>query len=210
MASGRPASYIAFVGVDLDRRTVLFDTAGIELAFAKLSGGEREIAFIVGQIERFHLRRGLLLIDEPELHLNPDLLRNWLTFLRDTIEDGQVWAATHALEAAEVAGPDSSFVLERDPETRTVTSASSLRTRPVLSALATAVGAPAFSLYRRRFVYVEGDRETGERERFFRICGGMKVNRFIEGGSARTSWFADWRTSNAWRRRPMSSCAWVE
>jgi hypothetical protein len=53
-----------------------------------------------------------------------------------------------------------------------------------LSALATAVGAPAFSLYRRRFVYIEGDRETGERERFFRICGAVEVNRFIEGGSA--------------------------
>lgn len=176
--------HLAFVGVDLDRRTVLFDTAGVELEFARLSGGEREIAFIVGQIERFHLKRGLLLIDEPELHLNPDLLRNWLTFLRDTIEDGQVWAATHALEAAEVAGRDSSFVLEREPESRTVTRAVSLRARPVLSALATAVGAPAFSLYRRRFVYIEGDRETGERERFFRICGAMEVNRFIEGGSA--------------------------
>src|SRR5205807_2169742 len=105
-------------------------------------------------------------------------------FLRDMIEGGQVWAATHALEAAEVAGRDSTFVLEREAETRRVARATSLSSRPVLSALATAVGAPAFSLYRRRFVYIEGDRQTGERERFFRICGNSDLNRFVEGGSA--------------------------
>jgi predicted ATPase len=58
----------------------VFDSSGVHLPFAELSDGEREIAFLVGQIERFKLRRGLLPIDEPELHLNPDLLRTWLQF----------------------------------------------------------------------------------------------------------------------------------
>ena len=115
--------HLRFVGVESSgqRRTPLFDSAGLELPFSRLSGGEREIAFLVGQIERFQLRRGLLLIDEPELHLNPDLLRNWLAFLRDTVKQGQVWIATHSLEAVEVAGPTSTFVFERDPGSRTVT-----------------------------------------------------------------------------------------
>ncbi len=110
--------HLHFVGVEStgQRRTPLFDSAGLELAFSRLSGGEREIAFLIGQIERFRLQRGLLLIDEPELHLNPDLLRTWLAFLRDTVEEGQVWIATHSLEAVEVAGPTSTFVFERDPE----------------------------------------------------------------------------------------------
>lgn len=182
---GKVLPHLRFVGVEStgQRRTPLFDTAGLELAFSRLSGGEREIAFLIGQIERFRLQRGLLLIDEPELHLNPDLLRTWLAFLRDTVQEGQVWIATHSLEAVEVAGPTSTFVFERDPESRTVTAPSRLAGRPVLSALSAAVGSPAFALNRLRFVYVEGDRQSRERERFYAVCGEPDVNRFLEGGS---------------------------
>jgi predicted ATPase len=177
--------HLRFVGVESggQRRTPLFDSAGLELPFHRLSGGEREIAFLIGQIERFRLRRGLLFIDEPELHLNPDLLRNWLAFLRDTVSEGQVWIATHSLEAVEVAGPSSTFVFERDPQSRTVTAPRRLEGRPVLSALAAAVGSPAFAISRLRFVYIEGDRQSRERERFYAVCGGSNDNRFLEGGS---------------------------
>jgi predicted ATPase len=177
--------HLRFVGVEssAQQRTPLFDSAGMNLAFSRLSGGEREIAFLVGQIERFQLRRGLLLIDEPELHLNPDLLRNWLAFLRDTVKNGQVWIATHSLEAVEVAGPSSTFVFERDPGSRTVTNPTLLEGRPVLSALSAAVGSPAFAISRLRFVYVEGDRQSRERERFFTLSGDQDTNRFLEGGS---------------------------
>ncbi|MEN2512771.1 AAA family ATPase, partial [Gordonia polyisoprenivorans] len=166
-------------------RTPIFDSAGIELAFSHLSGGEREVAFILGQIDRFRLRRGLLLIDEPELHLNPDLLRRWLAYLRDTIVSGQVWIATHSLEAVEVAGPSATFVFERNPETRLVTAPKLLSGRPVLSALSAAVGSPAFALGKLRFIYIEGDRQTRERERFYAVCGDETTNRFLEGGGCR-------------------------
>lgn len=177
--------HLRFVGVETQSptRTLLFDTSGVELPFSKLSGGERELAFLIGQVERFQLRRGLLLIDEPELHLNPDLLRIWLAFLRDTVEEGQVWIATHSLEAVEVAGQPATFVMERTGDTRIVERVSTLENRPVMSALSAAVGAPAFSIAQLRFVLVEGARETQERERFYRICGEPTVNRFLEGGS---------------------------
>jgi ABC-type lipoprotein export system ATPase subunit len=177
--------HLTFVGADTERMTLLFDTAGVRLRFSHLSGGEREIAFLVGQIERFQLRRGFLLVDEPELHLNPDLVRAWVTFLRDTVQDGQVWIATHSLEAAEVAGRDATLVMERDRDTRLVRSVTPLRDRPVLATLAGALGSPAFSLSQLRFVFVEGDRETNERERFHKLCGGPEKNRFMEAGNGR-------------------------
>ena len=177
--------HLHFVGVESTghRRTPIFDSAGLELSFSKLSGGEREISFLIGQIDRFKLQRGLLLIDEPELHLNPDLLRNWLAFIRDTVTDGQIWIATHSLEAVEVAGPTATFVFERDRDDRIVRAPSTLAGRPVLSALSAAVGSPAFAIGRLRFVYVEGDRQSRERERFFAVCGEADQNRFLEGGS---------------------------
>ena len=93
--------HIIFTGVDTRKKTLLFDTTGLELSFDQLSGGEREIAFLIGQIDRFGLRNGLFLLDEPELHLNSDLVRSWVAYLTSTVETGQIWLATHSLEAGE-------------------------------------------------------------------------------------------------------------
>ncbi|MBI1177554.1 AAA family ATPase [bacterium] len=177
--------HLQFEGVDQQHQTILFDTAAGPLNYNQLSGGEREIAFLIGQIERFQLRRGLLLVDEPELHLNSDLIRIWISFLRDTVEDGQTWIATHSLEAVEVAGRISTFVLERSETRRVVDCASSLENRPILNILAGALGSPAFSLTRLRFVFVEGDRGRDERERFHKLCQNAPENRFMEGGGCK-------------------------
>lgn len=179
----RVLPHLIFVGADTEGRTIRFDSSGEDVAFASLSGGEREIAFLIGQIDRFQLRRGLFLLDEPELHLNADLLRTWVTFLRDSVENGQVWIATHALEAVEVAGPEATFVLERAENRHGATAAFALVERPAFSALATAVGAPAFTLANRHFVYIEGDGQGREQERFYQVCGEPTINRFLEVGS---------------------------
>jgi len=176
--------HLHFSTVDISRFMPLFDSSGTELKFSSLSGGEREIAFLIGQIHRFQLKRGLLLVDEPELHLNPDLVRRWISFLRDSIEDGQVWIATHSLEAVEAAGAEASFLFERDSTSREVGAVSQLSTRPVVLALSGALGTPAFSPARERYVFVEGERRLAERERFYRLCGTEGV-RFIEGGGCR-------------------------
>jgi predicted ATPase len=176
--------HLQFLGIESSgpRRTVRFDSAGVELSFSQLSGGEREIAFLIGQIDRFRLQHGLMLVDEPELHLNPDLLRIWLAFLRDTVLDGQVWFATHSLEAVEIAGPESTFVFERDQDVRLVSNPRILSGRPILSVLSAAIGSPAFSLSKLLFVLIEGDRHSRERERFYAVCGAPERNRFLESG----------------------------
>lgn len=175
--------HIIFTGVDTRKKTLLFDTTGLELSFDQLSGGEREIAFLIGQIDRFGLRNGLFLLDEPELHLNSDLVRSWVAYLTSTVETGQIWLATHSLEAVEAAGKQATFVLERDFETRKVDTAARLDTRPVLSALSRAVGTPAFSISQLRFAFIEGEESLGERERFRRLAGSPQAVRFMECGS---------------------------
>lgn len=175
--------HLLFAGADQERKAVIFDTSGMELRFDQLSGGEREIAFLIGQIDRFGLRNGIFLLDEPELHLNPDLVRAWVTYLGNTVATGQVWLATHSLEAVEAAGLNATVLLERDPETKLVDRVGSLADRPVLSALSRAVGTPAFSITGLRFVFIEGEEAIGERERYRRITGLGADTRFIECGS---------------------------
>ncbi|MEX0596056.1 MAG: AAA family ATPase, partial [Candidatus Paceibacterota bacterium] len=96
--------HLEFSGIDDNENTISFDSSGTSLKFWQLSSGEKEISFLVGQIERFQLRKGIFLLDEPELHLNSDLVRLWVSYLQNTIDEGQVWLATHSLEAVEVAG----------------------------------------------------------------------------------------------------------
>lgn len=175
--------HLVFTGVDSKKRALLFDTTGMELSFYHLSGGEREIAFLIGQIDRFQLKNGLFLLDEPELHLNADLIRNWVGYLTGTVETGQIWLATHSLEAVEAAGQHATFVLERNEETKKVASLARLDTRPILSALSRAVGTPAFSLSTLRFLFVEGEESVGERERFRKLSGMPQDVRFMECGS---------------------------
>lgn len=175
--------HVVFTGVNSKTRSLQFDTTGLELSFDQLSGGEREIAFLIGQIDRFGLRQGLFLLDEPELHLNSDLIRTWVSYLTGTVETGQIWLATHSLEAVEAAGQQATFVLERNQETRKVDNLARLDTRPVLSALSRAVGTPAFSISQLRFVFVEGEESVGERERFRNLAGLPQNLRFMECGS---------------------------
>ena len=175
--------HLDFTGVDTRKRTLLFDTTGLELGFDQLSGGEREIAFLIGQIERFGLRQGLFLLDEPELHLNADLIRRWVKYLLSTVREGQIWVATHSLEAVEAADQETTFVLERNEKTRKIDKADRLDRRPLLATLARALGTPAFSIAKLRFVFVEGEERLGERERFRSLIGAGDETRFIEGGS---------------------------
>lgn len=175
--------HVVFAGIDSKGRRILFNTTGLELSFDQLSGGEREIAFLIGQIDRFGLRQGLFLLDEPELHLNADLIRLWVGYLTSTVETGQIWLATHSLEAVEAAGQQATFVLERNETTRKVDSLARLDQRPVLSALSRAVGTPAFSISKLLFVFVEGEEGVGERERFRKLAGLPQEVRFMECGS---------------------------
>ncbi|MDP4533705.1 AAA family ATPase [Marinobacter salarius] len=180
--------HLKFLGVDTKDKTLIFDSTGTTLSFNQLSGGEREIAFVVGQIERFELSNGILTIDEPELHLNPEMVRAWISYLRDTVEDGQTWIATHSMEAVEAAGLECTFVIERDQLTKQVSQVVSLDNQPALSILSSAIGSPAFSLSKKSFIFIEGDRQGVERDKFYRLYSTIKPSvdiRFMEGGGCK-------------------------
>jgi hypothetical protein len=53
----------------------------------------------------------------------------------------------------------------------------------VLQVLSAAIGAPGFSLNNLRFVFVEGERSTNERERFQKLVDAPQTSRFMEAGN---------------------------
>lgn len=175
--------HLRFRGIDRGNTELRFSSHGTPLRFAQLSGGEQEIAFLIGQIIRFDMDRGLILLDEPELHLNPDLIRRWVTYLGETLSEGQVWLSTHSLEAAEATGKQSTFLLQREAGRGPVTDAISFEEEPVVPSLAKALGYPAFSLRNTCFVYIEGGNSGRERDRFDSLTPEIGKTKYIEAGN---------------------------
>lgn len=176
--------HILVKGVDSDFQGLVIRSGNVDIDFQRLSGGEREVLFLCGQIHRLRLTRGILLIDEPELHLNPDLLRDFLTMVRQTAGEGQLWLATHSYEAIEAAGQSSTFVMEssRDQDT-TLTS---LRDQPVVKTLSSVLGRVGFGLSNTSFVIVEGSKDSiRERQRYAELVGRHEELRFVDIGEAK-------------------------
>ena len=165
------------------KRTLLFDTTGLELTFDQLSGGEREIAR-KGRLTASDCGMVSFLLDEPELHLNADLIRAWIAYLTGTFATGQIWLATHSLEAVEAAGQKATFVLERN-EANTIRS----------TVLRVSIRAQSSRLYHARLA-----------RPLFQFCNFClflwKVKRVLESESVSVSLLACHRTSALWNVAP--------
>jgi predicted ATPase len=65
----------------------------------ELSSGEKEVLFGYVRLRNQAPKNSIILIDEPELHLNPDLAKNLPEFYRKTIGEelnNQMWLVTHS------------------------------------------------------------------------------------------------------------------
>lgn len=71
--------------------------------FQQLSGGEREVIYLLTLAELHSIKNGILIIDEPELHLHPLLLRRMLAVISERNPSLQLLISSHSYEAAEAA-----------------------------------------------------------------------------------------------------------
>jgi len=115
---------VEFVGIDKERRQLRFKTADGVLPLAALSDGYQAMAAWCGDLlfritETFKDRkdplkaRGLLLVDELDLHLHPTWQRRLVLFLKETFPNLQVIASTHSPLTVHQAGEGELFVLRR-------------------------------------------------------------------------------------------------
>jgi len=70
--------------------------AGIEHGLDELSSGEQSVLGLMFYVRRLSSAGGLLLIDEPELHLHPSLQPTLLQALDDVADRAQIWIVTHS------------------------------------------------------------------------------------------------------------------
>ncbi|MCL4198118.1 MAG: AAA family ATPase [Phycisphaerales bacterium] len=87
---------------------------GDRVPFHDLSSGEKEVFFILSFFLRNDVRDAVIVLDEPELHLHPELGRLLIRTMQEIRPGNQIWVATHSGEIIDEAGRDRLFFLHKD------------------------------------------------------------------------------------------------
>lgn len=114
-----------FHSIDKDKKQVLFQTADGILPLEQLSDGYQNMAAWIGDLlfrvtETFKdykkplQARGLLLIDEVDLHLHPKWQRKLIDFISQKLPNFQVVATTHSPLTAQQADEGELYALRRN------------------------------------------------------------------------------------------------
>ncbi|GAA4509231.1 hypothetical protein GCM10023172_42430 [Hymenobacter ginsengisoli] len=117
---------ISFHSIDKRQKQVMFETSDGLVPLENLSDGYQNMAAWIGDLlfrvtETFrdHRRplhaRGLLLLDEIDLHLHPKWQRLLYDFISTKLPNFQVVATTHSALTAQQAGEGELFALRRNP-----------------------------------------------------------------------------------------------
>lgn len=123
--------------------------AGVEHDLDGLSSGEKEILYGYLRIYRSEPLYSIILIDEPELHLNPRLIRELPEFYQKYLGEGlenQIWLITHSDALIhEVVGKPKFSIFHMLPSGREATGVSQLRPlQDVEAILADLIGFAAY------------------------------------------------------------------
>lgn len=120
---------ISFHSIDKRQKQVLFETSDGLVPLEQLSDGYQNMAAWIGDLlyrvtETFHDRRqplsarGLLLLDEIDLHLHPKWQRLLYDFISAKLPHFQVVATTHSALTAQQADEGELFALRRNARQR--------------------------------------------------------------------------------------------
>ena len=116
---------VTFSHIDREKKQLIFQTPDGEIPLNQLSDGYQNVAAWVGDLmyrinETFRdfkdplIARGLLLIDEIDLHLHPRWQRQLHTFLKKRLPNFQVIVTTHSPLTAQQANEFELYALRRE------------------------------------------------------------------------------------------------
>lgn len=154
---------------DLDEETFALNVRlpnGVIIPFHDLSSGEKEVFFILSFFLRMNIRSSIIVIDEPELHLHPELARRFLRLLRTIRPGNQIWCATQSAELVDEAGRDRTFYLHRAPDCSHMECKPATSEEAHIGLLRDIFGYSGYVGIAGKIVFIEGIESSADRKAF--------------------------------------------
>ena len=159
--------------------------SGEVVPFQDLSSGEKEVFFILSFFLRHDVSNAVIVIDEPELHLHPELARLLVRTMQSIKPGNQVWLATHNPEIIDEAGRDRVSYVARDPETFKATVIKGTEEVEALRVMKDMFGFSGYIGIAKRMVFLEGENSSSDRKVFSSVFPDYGSNlRFIPANSS--------------------------
>lgn len=164
-------SFVDATAEDLSLKVRL--PTGDILPFEDLSSGEKEVFFILSFFLRNDISDSIIIIDEPELHLHPELARKLLHSLRTIKPQNQVWCATHSAELIDEAGREKTFFLRASPDRMRAECIPATEEGSEVQVLRDLFGYGGYVGISRKVVFSEGRESSADRRTFSNIIPGL-------------------------------------
>lgn len=153
------------VRIDTAPFQYIIETPRGEIDIDDLSSGEKEILNIFIRFYQLKPRGSVILFDEADAHLHPDLERRYLEVLRKLAEHNQVWLTTHSPEMMIGAGAESLYTIMKQPPSSDGNQFVRVSENETLhETLSEVMGSRGLVSFNQRIVFIEGEESSADRE----------------------------------------------
>lgn len=164
----------------------LISTPRGDIDIDDLSSGEREILNMIIRFHQLKPKGAIILLDEADVHLHPDLERRYLEALRRLGKGNQLFLTTHSPEMMIAAGTDSLYTLLKQPPAnggnQLVRVTKSEELHNVLSEI---MGSRGIISINQCIVFIEGEETSLDREVYEKLYPPSEYNiSFVPAGNS--------------------------
>jgi predicted ATPase len=159
-----------------------------EIDIDDMSSGEKEILNIFIRFHQLKPHGAVILFDEADAHLHPDLERRYLEELRELSRGNQLILTTHSPEMMIAAGSDALFTILKEPQasgkSQLLRVTENEHLYDVLSEL---MGSRGIVSFNQRIVFIEGENASADRAIYEAYYPPSKYNvSFVPAGDSST------------------------
>lgn len=181
-------SPMKFKDVFIDRSPFQFAISTLlgDIDIDDLSSGEKEILNIFIRFHQLKPKGAVILFDEADAHLHPDLDRRYLHVIKRLGEGNQIILTTHSPEMMMAAGTESLYTILKEAlpnngnQLIRVTEEESLH-----NALSELMGSRGIISINQRIIFIEGQEASSDREIFEALYPPSEYNvSFIPAGNS--------------------------
>ncbi|MFQ5469730.1 MAG: AAA family ATPase [Gammaproteobacteria bacterium] len=160
-------SFVDATAEELSLRVKL--PAGNVIPFQDMSSGEKEVFFILSFFIRNDISDSVIVIDEPELHLHPELARKLIQLMRTIKPQNQIWCATHSAELVDEAGRERTFFLKQSDDRTQTECIPATNEGAEIQILRDMFGYSGYVGISKKIIFSEGTDSSADRKTFANI-----------------------------------------